>query len=78
VESRIVYLPLYPDADGVVWNEDFLNRSPNALEQLSPEYADLDPAVRVIHVPEVADGLRLHVVMDSEEDRALAYLAPPT
>jgi hypothetical protein len=28
-------------------------------------------------VPAVANGLLLHAVMDSEEDRALAYLAPP-
>ena len=31
VESQIAYLPLYPDQNGVVWNEDFLNRSPNSL-----------------------------------------------
>jgi hypothetical protein len=77
VESEIAYLPLYPDEDGVVWNEDFLLRSPNSLSDVAPSHADLEDIVRVLHIPAIADGLLLHVVMDSEEDRALGYLAPP-
>jgi hypothetical protein len=78
VESQISYLPLYPEEDGVIWNEDFLNGSENSLEETAPSYADMTETVRVIHVPSVTDGLLLHVVMDSDEDAALAYLAPPT
>jgi hypothetical protein len=37
----------------------------------------MEHVVRVIHVPEVAGGRVLHVVMDAEADRALAFLAPP-
>ena len=40
--------------------------------------AELGDAVRVINIPEVTNGLFLQVVMDAEEDKALAYLAPPT
>ena len=78
VESEIAYLPLYPDEPGVVWNEDFLRRSPSVLADVVPQFADLSTAVRVISVAEAADGLLLHVIMDGEEDRALAYLGPPT
>jgi hypothetical protein len=78
VESQIAYLPLYPDQPGVVWNEEFLRESPNELASIVPAYAELEEAVRVIHVPAVADGLFLHVVMDADEDTALAYLAPLT
>ena len=74
VESGIAYLPLYPDDPGVVWNETFLHESPSALGRLAPELADMESMVRVIHVPEIAGGRLLHVVMDGEEDRALAYL----
>ncbi len=77
VESEIAYLPLYPDEPGVVWNEDFLRGSHNVLEQVAPEFRDLAAAVRVVAVPEAGDGLLLHVVMDGEEDKALAYLGPP-
>jgi hypothetical protein len=78
VESRIAYLPLYPDQPKVIWNEEFLRESPNELASIVPAYAELEDAVRVIHVPAVADGLFLHVVMDADDDKALAYLAPLT
>jgi hypothetical protein len=77
VESKIAYLPLYPDDDNVIWNEAYLNDAPNVLADLVEPFADLSDVVRVIHVPAIADGRLLHVVMDSEEDAALGYLAPP-
>jgi hypothetical protein len=76
VESQIAYLPVYPDDVRVVWNEDFLGASPNALAEVLPAFADLAHVVRVIHVPTVSGGRFLHVVMDAEADRALAFLAP--
>jgi hypothetical protein len=78
MESEIAYLPLYPDDPDVVWNETLLTHSANVLASVAPAFADLEDVVRVIHVPEVAGGKLLHVVMDGEEDRALAYLGPPT
>jgi hypothetical protein len=78
VESEISYLPLYPDEPEVIWNDDFLRLSPNSLAEVAPTFADVAAAVRVIHVPSVAEGRLLHVIMDAEEDTALAYLAPPT
>jgi hypothetical protein len=75
-ESGIHYLPLYPDEPGVVWNEDLLNRSPNVLAELVPQAVDVAEVVRVIHVPAVADGRLLHVIMDGDADRAIAFLAP--
>ncbi len=77
VESGIEYLPLYPDDPGVVWNEDFLNRSANCLAELVPDFADMENVVRVIRVADVADGKLLQVVMDAESDKALAFLAEP-
>ena len=37
----------------------------------------LEDVVRLIHVPSVVPGRLLHVVMDGEEDRALAWVGPP-
>ncbi len=78
VEAQIAYLPLYPDEPEVIWNEPFLRGSANSLASVAPSYERFEEVVRVIHVPTVTNGLMLHVIMDSEEDRALAYLAPPT
>jgi len=74
VESEIAYLPLYPNDPGIVWNDEFLRGSPSSLGQLVPEFADMEEVVRVINVPEASGGLHLHIIMDGEEDRALAYL----
>jgi hypothetical protein len=76
VESEIVYLPLYPDEPGVIFNESFLHDAPNDLARLVPEMADYADVVRAIHVPEVSGGLCLRVDMDGESGEALAYLAP--
>jgi hypothetical protein len=77
VESGIQYLPLYPDNPGVIWNEDLLNRSENCLAEIAPEFADMAEVLRVIHVPSIAGGKLLQVIMDAEDDRALAFLAEP-
>ena len=77
VESGIHYLPLYPDDEGVVWNDDFLTGSANCLAEVAPEFADMDQVLRVICVPEVTGGKKLQVIMDAEADRALGFLAEP-
>jgi hypothetical protein len=77
VESKIAYLPVYPDDRRVVWNEDFLAHGPNALAELLPDYADMEHVVRVIDVAAASGGKLAHIVMDAEADRALAFLAPP-
>jgi len=77
VESGINYLPLYPDDPEVLWNDAFLDDSPSCLAEVTPDFADMEHVVRVIHVPEVANGAHLQVIMDAEADTALAFLAPP-
>lgn len=74
VESDIHYLPLYPDEPGNHFHESFFNESPNILADIVPDDRDFAAAVRVIHVPSVAQGRKLTVVMDGDADHALAYL----
>jgi hypothetical protein len=73
VEARIRYLPLYPDQDRTVLNESFLNRSPNLLPVMLPEYEHLADTVRVINVSAATSGLTLDIAMNAEENRAVAY-----
>jgi hypothetical protein len=74
VESRIHYLALYPDEESVLFNEEFLHRSPNALPELEPSSASFEDVVRVIDVARVTGGGTLEVAMDGEGQRALAYV----
>jgi hypothetical protein len=74
VETRIYPLPLYPDEPGAVLNEPFFREAPNALPILLPDDARFATFVKVINIPEATGDQFLELVMDSEEEKALAYL----
>jgi hypothetical protein len=74
VETRIYPLPLYPYAPDTVFNRAFFDGAANALGELLPDDAQYAPFVKVVDVPAVAGGRYLELVMDSEQDEALAYL----
>ena len=77
VEADIRYLPLYPDEPNIVYNNTFLNNSPNELSQLLPEFEHLNTVIRVIHVPAVTRGLTLKILMNADRNKAAAILTPP-
>jgi predicted nucleotidyltransferase len=76
VESRIRYLPLYPDEPKVIFNERFFLSAPNLLAEMLPEHADLAPVLRVIDVAAVAEGRVLQVLLNSDLNEGLGLLAP--
>ncbi len=78
VESSIRYLPLYPDDDGIIFNEIFLKGSFNVLPDLLPEYAYLKNIIHVIDVPKVTNGQTLKVLMNADLDEALAMISQPS
>ena len=73
VEADIAMLPLFPDEDGVVFDEDFLVHTTNTLPTMAPEFADCERVVRVIHVPSVRDGKVLHAYLDGDGQKGLAF-----
>ncbi|HGY57289.1 MAG TPA: pyruvate, phosphate dikinase [Caldithrix abyssi] len=77
VEANIRYLPLYPDEKGIVFNEKFLTKSPNALYEILPAFSHLSNVVHVIDVKQAANGMQLNVLMNADEDKAVALFAPP-
>ena len=78
VESYIRYLPLYPDDDHILFNENFLTKSPSILKDLAPEYQDLSPVIRVIDIPAVTDGMILRVLMNADLDEGVGILTSPS
>ncbi|MCU0639753.1 MAG: pyruvate, phosphate dikinase [Candidatus Krumholzibacteria bacterium] len=77
VEGHIRYLPLYPDDDGIVFNEDFLRNSKNILSEVLLEFGHLSDTIRLIDVPEVTGGLVLRVLMNADLGEAVGILAEP-
>ncbi|MCD6598433.1 MAG: hypothetical protein J7L04_12130 [Bacteroidales bacterium] len=78
VESRIQYLPLYPDDFGVVFKEQFFTGSNNILIDLLPDLAEFSEVIKVIDVPNSANGGVLNILMNSNEGKAMAIIAKPT
>jgi hypothetical protein len=74
VESRISYLPLYPDDADVDFNDRFLLSSHNLLPELLPQYERFADTVRVIDVQAEAGGRILRVLLNADLDEALAVL----
>ncbi len=78
VEAGIRYLPLYPDDDDIVFNENFLKRSPNLLPELLPEFEPIADTVRLIDVAAAADGEVLKVYMNADLNEAIGLLSEPS
>jgi hypothetical protein len=78
VEANIHPLPLYPDDPSVVYTEAFFTCAANALPQLLPADAEYAPYIKVIDVPAESGGRTLTIVMNGEQDRAMAYLVDGT
>ncbi len=77
VEASIRYIPLYPDDQGIVFDEHFFTRSENMLPHLVPEFGDLSDVVKVIDVPRTTGGLILRVLMNGDLDEAVAFFQDP-
>ncbi len=77
VEASIRYLPLYPDAEDVIFNEPFFRKSENMLEHLVPEYKHLGDTIKVIDVTHATDGQILRVLINAELEEAIAFLDEP-
>jgi hypothetical protein len=75
VEASILYLPLYPEEKGDVFNEAFLMQSENALGDLLGESdRSFEDVVHVVDVKKTAPGRCLELVMDGEIQEALCFL----
>ena len=75
VEASIYYLPLYPDDADIVFNEKFFTTLPNILTDLVPVYGHLADVIRVIDIPASTEGQFLQVLMNADQELAVAILS---
>lgn len=76
VEANIRVLPLYPDDQGIIFNEKYLTRSKNILKSIFPEYERFEDVIKVIDVPASSDGYNLSICMNAELSQVLGFLTP--
>ncbi len=74
VEARIAILALHMEHPETEVNRRLLDETPNAFSHLLPAEGSWGEVVRLIHLPHVT-GQLAELIMDSESEIALAYLA---
>lgn len=77
VEANIRYLPLYPDQQGNIFNEEILHAAENHIGDFCNGGAQTEPTIRLIKVSDIVPGGSLRVVMDGDAGEALGYFKPP-
>lgn len=73
VESQIYYLPLYPEDKEILFNYNLFKDSTNTLDRFLEEYSHLSHILKVINVREIKYGKILRIIMNSDEEKAVAY-----
>jgi hypothetical protein len=74
VESKIYPLAIFPAEENNFLNWKMLKTAPNLLADISPKDADFQDVVTVIDLRAISNGRLLEVIMNAEQDSALAYL----
>jgi len=76
VESRIIYLPLYPDDPNADFNSAFFVSSPNSLGRFVGDAGIFDEFIKVIDVPLAVGNRYVQVVADPRTGNSLCFLQP--
>ncbi|NLT13714.1 MAG: pyruvate, phosphate dikinase, partial [Clostridiales bacterium] len=74
VEAGIVYVPLYPDQQDVIFKEGLLKSCNNILASMLPQFAALSDVIKVIDVPKSFFGKTLSIHSNSDLGQAVAFL----
>ena len=77
VESRIIYLPLYPDDPKSAFNREFFTQPSNILSCFLPNAKHFEAFIKVIDVAAVTDGKYAQVVADPRTQEALCFISGP-
>lgn len=73
VESKIYYLPLYPEQNNNVFNFEFFKNTENVLNRFVSGFDHVSHILKVINVRETTNGNILRILMNSDEERAIAF-----
>ncbi len=74
LESSIYPLAIYLDDEDVIFNRTFFYQTENCLLEYLPHAESLTDVLHLVRVADFQPGYHIHLVMDGEEGRAVAYL----
>jgi hypothetical protein len=67
----MLYMALYPDRKGNIFNETVLSRFPNRLAEILPEAAPWQNAIWVIDTPDTISQSALYLNVDAMKQKAV-------
>jgi len=73
VEANIKYLPLYPDDDGIIFDEDYYKNSKNIFPELIPDLAHLQDVIKVIDITTLSGNI-LNIYMNADREMAIGLI----
>jgi pyruvate, water dikinase len=73
VETNMLYMALYPEREGNLFNEHILKRFPNRLITILPDASLWKEAVYVIDTPDLDANLTLYLNVDAMKQRAVCF-----
>ena len=74
VEAGILYVPLYPEEGGFLFDSDFFNNGSDVLNEFVPEYAEFNGVIRVIDISKMLKQSTATLLVNPEEKSAEFYL----
>lgn len=74
VETQILYVALYPLRHETVLNLEMLQKAPNSLARLLPEYQKWEPVMKVVDLADLEQELWVDVALDTREVKC--YFSP--
>lgn len=74
VESNIKYLPLYPDEEGVLFNQKFFNDVPNSLQNFMDIDEKLLSVIKLLQVNYFSKDGKIVIYMNGEKSEAVALV----
>lgn len=76
MEARIYPLAVTLGESGSAFNRKFFYATPNRLSEFLPADKTLEKCLRLIRVEDFRPGHRLRLIMDDEQNKAVAFLTP--
>jgi hypothetical protein len=75
IEDNIVYMPIFPEEPGVVFNRN-LFESDNSFSELLSDPHDLrfEKMIRIIDVKKMSGGRLAHVILNGTTEKGIVYL----
>jgi pyruvate, water dikinase len=74
VENDVLYMALFPGAEGNSLNEDFFRNAPNRFKELLPGEDALSDAVRVIDMAQIPGEPLLRLNADTPAQKVMCHL----